>query len=78
LFTKYYSGYQIEKNEMGEACGTNGKQATCIHICDGETLGKEITRHSWEDNIKMDLGEMGWGAWTGLLWLGIGTGGGLL
>jgi hypothetical protein len=35
-------------------------------------------RHRWEDNIKMDLVEVGWGAWTGLIWLRIGTGGGLL
>jgi hypothetical protein len=26
----------------------------------------------------MDLQEGGWGAWTGLIWLRIGTGGGLL
>jgi hypothetical protein len=32
----------------------------------------------WEDNIKMDLPEVGWGGtWTGLIWLRIGTGGGL-
>jgi hypothetical protein len=35
-------------------------------------------RHRWEDNIKVDLQELGWGAWTGLIWLRIGTGGGLL
>jgi hypothetical protein len=35
-------------------------------------------RHGWEDNIKMDLPEMGWGAWTGLRWLRIGTGDELL
>jgi hypothetical protein len=35
-------------------------------------------RHRWEDNIKMDVPEVGWGAWTGLIWLRIGTGGGLL
>jgi hypothetical protein len=28
-------------------------------------------RHRWEDNIKMDLREIGW---TGLIWLRIGTG----
>ena len=39
-------------------------------------LGKP--RHRWEDNIKVDLQEIGWGAWTGLIWLGIGTGGGNL
>jgi hypothetical protein len=35
-------------------------------------------RHRWEDNIKMDLQEVGWRAWTELIWLRIGTGGGLL
>jgi hypothetical protein len=35
-------------------------------------------RRSWEDNIKMDLQEVGWEAWTGLIWLRIGTGGELL
>jgi hypothetical protein len=35
-------------------------------------------RRRWEDNIKMDLLEVGWGAWTGSIWLRIGTGGELL
>jgi hypothetical protein len=35
-------------------------------------------RRRWEDNIKMDLQELGWVAWTGLIWLRIGIGGGLL
>jgi hypothetical protein len=35
-------------------------------------------RRRWEDNIKMDLQEVRWGAWTGLIWFRIGTGGGLL
>jgi hypothetical protein len=40
-------------------------------------LGRSMRRG--EDNIKMDLQEVGWGgAWTGLIWLRIGTGGGLL
>jgi len=25
-------------------------------------------RRRWEDNIKMDLQEVGWGVWTGLSW----------
>jgi hypothetical protein len=37
-----------------------------------------ITRHRWEDNIKMDLREVGWRAQTGSIWLRIGTGGRLL
>ena len=32
-------------------------------------------RHRWEDNIKMDLLEVEWGVWSGLIWLRIGTGG---
>ena len=41
---------------------------------------KQLGRHwrRWEDNIKMDLQEVGYGAWTELVWVMIGTGGGLL
>ena len=35
-------------------------------------------RHRWEDNIKMDLQEVGRGVWTGSSWLRIETGGGHL
>jgi len=35
-------------------------------------------RRRWEDNIKMDLREVGCGVWTGSSWLRIGTGGGHL
>jgi hypothetical protein len=35
-------------------------------------------RRRWDDHIKMDLQKVRWGAWTGLIWLRIGTGGGLL
>ena len=35
-------------------------------------------RRRWEDNIKIDLREVVWGARTGSILLRIGTGGGLL
>jgi hypothetical protein len=36
-------------------------------------------RRRWEDGIKMDLREIGWGGvWSGFTWLMIGTAGGLL
>jgi hypothetical protein len=37
----------------------------------------ERPQRRWENNIKIDLQEVGWGvAWAGLIWLRIGTGGG--
>jgi hypothetical protein len=39
-------------------------------------LGRSRCR--WVDNIKLDLREIGWGVLTGLIWLRIGTSGGLL
>jgi hypothetical protein len=47
----------------------------------GEPEGKRPfgrPRRRWEDNIKIDLQEVGWGTWSGLIWLRIGTGGALL
>jgi hypothetical protein len=41
-------------------------------------LGRQ--RRRWEDGIKLDLGEIGWGGgvWSGFTWRGIGTVGGLV
>jgi len=32
----------------------------------------------WKYRTKLELREVGWGAWTGLMWLRIGIGSGLL
>jgi hypothetical protein len=32
------------------------------------------TRRTRQDNIKMDLREVGWEAWTGSIWFRVGTG----
>jgi len=29
--------------------------------------------HRWEDNIRMDLREIGWKVWSGFNWLRVGT-----
>ena len=42
----------------------------------GKPEGKELLgrpRRRWEDNIKMDLQEVGWGAWTGSIRLRTAT-----
>jgi hypothetical protein len=47
----------------------------------GKPEGKrplERTRHRPMDNIKIDLGEIVWVVWTGLVWLKIWRGQGLL
>ena len=75
-----YSSDQIEKNEMGGACGTYGGEERCIQGLGGRLEKKKPLgrpRHRWEDNIKMDLQEVGWGG-IGLNWLRVGTGGGHL
>jgi hypothetical protein len=37
-----------------------------------------IPRRKWKDNIKIDIKETGWVAWTGFIWLRTGTIGGML
>jgi hypothetical protein len=59
---------------MGERKGAYG---VLVRNPDGRRpLGRH--RLAWEDSIKMNLQKVGWGAWTGLIWLRIWTGGGLL
>jgi hypothetical protein len=36
------------------------------------------TRSRWDCNVKMSIPEVGWGGWTGLIWLRMGTVGRLL
>jgi hypothetical protein len=65
------------------------RNAYCVHIIEerkvykvmvGKPEGKiplERPRRRWEDGIRMDLRERGWG-WIGFDWLSIGTGDELL
>jgi len=43
LLTKYYSGYQIEKNEMGGACSMYGVEERCIQGFGGGNLKERTT-----------------------------------
>jgi hypothetical protein len=57
----YYSGDQIEKNEVGGTCSTYGGQGRCIQGLVGKPeekrpLGKH--RLKWEDNIEMYFQEV--------------------
>ena len=71
ILAKYYSGHPI-KNEKGGACGTHGgigERHTGIWWGD---LRKMIPlgrlRYMWENNIKMDIKEVGW---KGLVWIAL-------
>jgi hypothetical protein len=66
---------------MGRACSTNGEKRNGYRILVGKPEGKRPLgrpRRRWEDNIKMDLRDIGWVVRTGLIWLRIVTSEGLL
>jgi hypothetical protein len=65
---------------MGRACSTNGEKRNEYTILVGKPEGKRPLgrpRRRWVNNIKMDIRECGM-VWSGLIWLRIGTSGGLL
>ena len=75
------STFQIEKNEMDGACSTMGERRGVYRILVGKPEGERPlgrSRHRWKDNIKIGLHEVEWRAWSGLIWLRIGAGGGHL
>ena len=67
---------------MGGEFSKDWGEKRCIQGFGWETWGKETTwkiRRRWEDDNKMVFFSESWmGAWTGLLWLRIGTDDGML
>jgi hypothetical protein len=58
-----------------------GEGRNVYRVLVGKPEGKrplERPRRRWENGIKMDLRETGWGVWSGFAWLRIGIAGGLL
>jgi hypothetical protein len=58
-----------------------GEGRNVYRVLLGKPEGKKLIgrpRHTWEDGIKMDLREIGWGLLSGFTWLRVGEGGGLL
>jgi len=59
---QYNSGDKIEMNERGGACGPYGERRGMYRVLVGKPEGKRPlgrSRRRWEDNIKMDLQEVG-------------------
>jgi hypothetical protein len=54
---------------MGGACSTHGKEKNAYNILVGKLEGKRSlgrSRRRWEDNIRIDLREIGW---EGIAWM---------
>jgi len=59
-----FLGDQIEKNEMGGPYSMYGEERGAYRVLVGKPEGKRQLgkpRHKLEDNIEMDLQEVGWG-----------------
>jgi hypothetical protein len=62
IHTKYFTGDQSEKNEVGGSCSTYGNSRGVYRVLVKKTMGKrQLGRPKvrWDDNIKMDLQEVG-------------------
>jgi hypothetical protein len=58
-----------------------GEGRNVYRVLVGKSEGKRPPgrpRHRWEDEIKMDLREIGWGVWSVFSWVRIGIIGRLL
>jgi hypothetical protein len=67
--TRYYCADQIKENEVGRACGTDGRGEKRVEGFGGKARRKkplERPRRRWEDGIIMDLKEIGWGRGCGM------------
>jgi len=78
MYKKYYSGDQIEQNEMGGACSTYGEVERLIQGFGGEPVGKRPLGRGVDGRIILRCVFRLWdlGARTGSSWLRIGKGGG--
>jgi hypothetical protein len=74
-------GNKVKKNEMGGACNPYGGEERCIQILVGDLGEGYHLEDPGEDGrviLKSIFKKWDWGAWTGLIWIRMGTGGRLL
>ena len=74
-------GLSNNTKEVSKACSTYGKRKGAHTVFMVRPEGKRQfgrPQRKWEDNIKVDLQEVGCGAWTELIWIRIESGGKLL
>jgi hypothetical protein len=71
LFAKYNQNDQVKKDEMGRVCTMNGDKRNGYRILEGKSEGRRPLRRPrrrWEDNIRIDLRDIGWG---GMDWIDV-------
>jgi hypothetical protein len=69
-----FEGDKIENNEMGRACSADREERGVYGILVGKPEGKRLLgrpRLRWDDNIRMDLQEVGCGCMN---WIGLAQG----
>jgi hypothetical protein len=70
ILSKYYWADQVKENEVGRACGMHGRgeERKAYRVLVGKPDRKRSLggpRSRWEDVIRLDLGEIGWGSVSG-------------
>jgi hypothetical protein len=67
FFAKYNENNQVKEDEWAGHVARMGRRETPISYW-WESHRKDRRRRRWVDNIRMDLGEVGWGDvdWIGL------------
>jgi hypothetical protein len=73
---KILFGLTKRMRRAGHVARTGDRRNAYRRLVGKRKLGRR--RHRWEENIKMYLQEVGFGAWNGLSWLRIGAVGGIL
>jgi hypothetical protein len=65
---------------MGGYVARIGEMRNAYSISFGKPVRKRLLgrpRHRWENNIKLEISEIGWVGVTGCVWLRLGISGGL-
>jgi len=78
LLTKYFSSDEIKKSEFGETNSTCEVEENCIQVLVWQSEGKRLLGKPRHRSESMNLEEIEFVAWSGLVWLRIRTSGGLL
>jgi hypothetical protein len=64
LLAKYNQNDQVKEGEIDKVCSTHGRKTNSYSVLEGKPEGKTPLgrpKCRWEDTVKIDLKEIGWG-----------------